>query len=216
MQTIHFAIEDDKTVSTPDNPILIEGESMTSEIVVTRVPADWEGYELRLILTTPGKIKMESIPVGSGVPLTNTMLDSGGKLVVEFGAYQGTTKIYRSRNSADCKLTVHRSSDDGSTNPPDALPSVIAELSEAKTATITATTSANTAARTANDAAADCVQTEQAANDAETIRDTAEQGRATAENGRVQAEQNRVAEFNSLIGSLTTIDAILAEIEAGI
>jgi hypothetical protein len=92
-------------------------------------------------------------------------------------------------------------------------PSVFVSVTDA---CIAATTAANTAAQTANDAAADCAQTEQATKDAEAARVIAEQGRVTAESGRNLAEQNRVTEFNNLVGSLTTIDAILAEIEAEI
>jgi hypothetical protein len=92
-------------------------------------------------------------------------------------------------------------------------PSVFVSVTDA---CMTATTAANTAAQTANDAAADCAQTEQATKDAEAARVIAEQGRVTAESGRNLAEQNRVTEFNNLVGSLTTIDAILAEIEAEI
>jgi hypothetical protein len=92
-------------------------------------------------------------------------------------------------------------------------PSVFVSITDA---CMTATTAALTAAQTANDAAVECAQTEQATKDAEAERVSAEQSRVTAENWRAQAEQNRVTEFNSLIGSLTTIDAILAEIEAGI
>ena len=79
-----------------------------------------------------------------------------------------------------------------------------------------ATTSAITAAQTANDAAESCAEVEQATKDAEAARVITESARVNAENARVQAEQTRVTEFNSLVGSLTTIDAILAEIEAGI
>ena len=226
MQTIHFLIADDKTVSTPDSPILIEGESMTSEIVVTRIPADWEGYELRLILTTPGKIKMQSIPVGAGVPVTNAMLDSGGRLTVEFGAYQGATKIYRSRITNGSKLTVHGASDDGSINPPDALPNIIAEAStvilaannalaeivtalpaasvmpEMLTMASTAVTNANAATSNANDAATE-VRTAIPAAVAQAQAD-AEAQVALAEIQAGHAEDSAILAANNILNGLNT------------
>ena len=242
MQTIHYNISDKKALSTPDKPVLVAGESGTSEIVLSTVPTAWDGFEVRALLTTPTRILVDAFAVGNGFLLTNTMLDAQGYLYVEFVAYRGGTEIDRSLPD---KLYVNAGRKELGDIDPAPLPDLVAEMVAAKGG-------CDAAKDLALDAASSCTEAERATRDAEGLRVIAENGRVTAESGRnasyqaaetsrnntfnaaesgrafaessrvtaeqgrATAEQNRVTEFNSLIGSLTTIDAILADIEAGI
>jgi len=129
MQTIHYNISDKKALSTPDKPVLVAGESGTSEIVLSTVPAAWAGFEVRALLTTPARILVDAFAVGNGFLLTNTMLDAQGYLYIEFVAYRGGTEIDRSLPD---KLYVNAGRKELGDIDPAPLPDLVAEMVAAK------------------------------------------------------------------------------------
>ena len=195
MQTIHYSISDKKALSTPDKPVLVAGESGTSEIVLSTVPAAWEGFEVRALLTTPTRILVDALAVGSGFLLTNTMLDAQGYLYIEFAAYRNGTEIDRSLPD---KLYVNAGRKELGDIDPAPLPDLVAEMVAAKDG-------CDEAAQGANNAAASCAELDAEIEAAEAIRQSAEIFRGTNESGRVAAENVRAGFYEGFDAGLTDI-----------
>ena len=207
MQTIHYTITDKKQVTTPDRPVLFAGESGTSEIIVDSSPADWSGYEIRALLTTPGGINLDAVVVGDGFELTNAMLDKAGNLRVEFGAYDGADpdapRIFRSEAH---RLCVNASRKETGTTPPDALPSVLAEISEKTQAAEQATTEALAAASAANGAAESCAGTNASVQAAEGLRVQTFDGFLENANSAIYASGHRLLSMTQAEYTAAVID----------
>lgn len=190
MQTIHYNISDKKALSTPDKPVLVAGESGTSEIVLSTVPAAWDGFEIRALLTTPARKLVDAFAVGSGFLLTNTMLDAQGYLYIEFVAYRGGTEIDRSLPD---KLYVNAGRKELGDIDPAPLPDLVAEMVAAKGGCDGAAAAAVLATERIETTDTDIKAAEAERVQAEGDRVTAETGRVSAESSRVTAEQGRAA-----------------------